>query len=51
METEQQVVDIKRAPVAAGGGAKNLQGLIDAAVAEVGKILLGKEPQIRLALC
>ena len=28
-----------------------LQGVIDAAVAEVGQILLGKEPQIRLALC
>ena len=28
-----------------------LQGVIDAAVAEVGQVLLGKEPQIRLALC
>ena len=28
-----------------------LQGVIDAAVTEVGRILLGKEPQIRLALC
>ena len=28
-----------------------LQGVIDKAVAEVGQILLGKEPQIRLALC
>jgi MoxR-like ATPase len=28
-----------------------LQGLIDSAVQEVGRILLGKEPQIRLALC
>lgn len=28
-----------------------LQGVIDAAVAEVGKVLLGKQPQIRLALC
>ena len=28
-----------------------LQGLIDTAVTEVGKVLLGKEPQIRLALC
>lgn len=28
-----------------------VQGVIDAAVAEVGKVLLGKEPQIRLALC
>jgi MoxR-like ATPase len=28
-----------------------LQGVIDAAVAEVGRVLLGKEPQIRLALC
>tara|TARA_R110002110_G_scaffold406421_1_gene626220 strand:- start:12926 stop:13855 length:930 start_codon:yes stop_codon:yes gene_type:complete len=28
-----------------------LQGAIDTAVAEVGKALLGKEPQIRLALC
>jgi len=27
------------------------QALIEAAVAEVGKVLLGKEPQIRLALC
>ena len=28
-----------------------LQGVIDSAVKEVGQILLGKEPQIRLALC
>ena len=28
-----------------------IQGLIDSAVAEVGKVLLGKEPQIRLSLC
>ncbi|HDY81470.1 MAG TPA: AAA family ATPase, partial [Halieaceae bacterium] len=28
-----------------------LQGVIDAAVAEVGQVLLGKDPQIRLALC
>jgi MoxR-like ATPase len=28
-----------------------LKGVIDAAVDEVGQILLGKEPQIRLALC
>ncbi|MBN7798676.1 AAA family ATPase [Parahaliea mediterranea] len=28
-----------------------MQGLIDRAVSEVGKVLLGKEPQIRLALC
>lgn len=28
-----------------------LQGVIDSAVKEIGKILLGKEPQIRLALC
>ena len=28
-----------------------IQGLIDTAVAEVGEVLLGKEPQIRLALC
>ncbi len=28
-----------------------LQGVIDAAVQEVGRVLLGKEPQIRLALC
>tara|TARA_R110001599_G_scaffold353870_1_gene601253 strand:- start:38356 stop:39285 length:930 start_codon:yes stop_codon:yes gene_type:complete len=28
-----------------------IQALIDSAVAEVGKVLLGKEPQIRLALC
>jgi len=28
-----------------------IQGLIDSAVAEVGSVLLGKEPQIRLALC
>ena len=28
-----------------------LQGLIDSAVAEVGTVLLGKEGQIRLALC
>jgi MoxR-like ATPase len=29
----------------------HIQGLIDSAVQEVGQILLGKEPQIRLALC
>ncbi len=28
-----------------------LQERIDAAVAEIGKVLLGKEPQVRLALC
>ncbi len=28
-----------------------IQALIETAVAEVGKVLLGKEPQIRLALC
>jgi MoxR-like ATPase len=28
-----------------------LQGVIDSAIAEVGKVLLGKEAQIRLALC
>ncbi len=28
-----------------------LQGVIDSAVAEVGKVVLGKEPQIRMALC
>lgn len=28
-----------------------LQAVIDSAVAEVGRVLLGKEPQIRLALC
>ncbi|MFK7732510.1 MAG: AAA family ATPase [Pseudomonadales bacterium] len=28
-----------------------VQGVIDSAVKEVGRILLGKEPQIRLALC
>jgi MoxR-like ATPase len=28
-----------------------IHALIDSAVAEVGKVLLGKEPQIRLALC
>ncbi|MAT93271.1 MAG: AAA family ATPase [Halioglobus sp.] len=33
------------------GRGDNLQGAIDAAVAEVGRILLGKETQIRLALC
>ncbi len=28
-----------------------IQSVIDAAVAEVGQVLLGKEAQIRLALC
>jgi MoxR-like ATPase len=28
-----------------------IQALVESAVAEVGKVLLGKEPQIRLALC
>lgn len=38
--------------VAGGSGLNNnLQGMIDSAVQEVGGILLGKEPQIRLALC
>ena len=51
MDTKQQVIDLKPTSGADGGGAKNLQGLIDSAVEEVGRILLGKEPQIRLALC
>ncbi len=34
-----------------GGVTKQLQGVIDAAVAEVSRVLLGKEPQVRLALC
>lgn len=51
MDTEQQVLDIKPTPGAGSGATKNLQGLIDSAVEEVGNILLGKEPQIRLALC
>ena len=33
------------------GTGMHIQGLIEGAVAEVGKVLLGKEPQIRLALC
>ena len=33
------------------GTATKLQSVIDAAVNEVGRILLGKEAQIRLALC
>lgn len=51
MDTKQQVIDINPTSGAAGGGAKNLRALIDSAVEEVGRILLGKEPQIRLALC
>ena len=49
MDTKQQVIGLKPGP--AETAPKNLQGLIDAAVQEVGRILLGKEPQIRLALC
>ncbi len=30
---------------------RELQGALEAAVSEVGKVVLGKEPQIRLALC
>jgi MoxR-like ATPase len=33
------------------GGVQKMQGIVDAAVNEVGRVLLGKEPQIRLALC
>jgi MoxR-like ATPase len=51
MDTKQQVIDMKQAPETGGNPPKNLQALIDTAVQEVGRILLGKEPQIRLALC
>jgi len=51
MDTKQQVIDIKPGAAAGVAAPKNLQGLIDSAVQEVGQILLGKEPQIRLALC
>ena len=30
---------------------RELQSAVEAAVSEVGKVVLGKEPQIRLALC
>jgi len=49
MDIKQHVIDIK--PGAPGAAPKSLQTLIDSAVQEVGQILLGKEPQIRLALC
>ena len=41
----------KGAVVGSDGRIQSLQAIIDIAVQEVGRILLGKEPQIRLALC
>ncbi|MDC0361981.1 AAA family ATPase [Halioglobus sp.] len=42
---------MNRSNDAVSKNARGLQGLIDVAVSEIGQILLGKEPQIRLALC
>ena len=42
---------MKQGSAVTGDPSKNLQAVIDSAVQEVGRILLGKEPQIRLALC
>jgi MoxR-like ATPase len=51
MDIKQRVIDMKQGSAVTGDLSKNLQSVIDSAVQEVGRILLGKEPQIRLALC
>ena len=51
MNSKQPVIDMKQGASGSGGPSQNLQSVIDSAVQEVGKILLGKEPQIRLAFC
>jgi MoxR-like ATPase len=51
MDMKQRVIDMNQGPTVTGDPPKNLQAVIDSAVQEVGRILLGKEPQIRLALC
>lgn len=51
MDTKNQVVDLNPGSASAETAPKNLQALIETAVQEVGQILLGKEAQIRLALC
>lgn len=51
MDINQPVSEMNRRNDAVSKNARGLQGLIDVAVSEIGQILLGKEPQIRLALC
>jgi MoxR-like ATPase len=51
MDSKHPVIDMKQGSSGSGGPSQNLQSVIDSAVQEVGNILLGKEPQIRLALC
>jgi MoxR-like ATPase len=51
MDRKHPVIDMKQGSSGSGGSSQNLQSVIDSAVQEVGNILLGKEPQIRLALC
>ena len=51
MDINQPVSEMNRSNDAVSKNARGLQGLIDVAVSEIGQILLGKEPQIRLALC
>ncbi|GAB5450007.1 MAG: AAA family ATPase [Halioglobus sp.] len=51
MNVSQGVTARQQGATSTGGGAVKLQTLIDKAVQEVGRVLLGKEPQIRLALC
>ena len=51
MDINQPVSEINRKDASVSKNVRGLQGLIDVAVSEIGQILLGKEPQIRLALC
>jgi MoxR-like ATPase len=51
MNIRQAMIPDKGVDMGGEGGGRSLQAIIDKAVQEVGRILLGKEPQIRLALC
>ena len=51
MSTGQESAVSQHAGESSDGSAQKLQGIVDDAVNEVGRVLLGKEPQIRLALC
>ncbi|MCP4210690.1 MAG: AAA domain-containing protein [Halieaceae bacterium] len=51
VDINQPIIKTSRGDTSASKNARSLQGLIDGAVFEIGQILLGKEPQIRLALC
>jgi MoxR-like ATPase len=51
MNVSQGITAARGVGMDAQAGTAGLQSTIEAAVKEVGTILLGKEPQIRLALC